>query len=80
MVAPVRCWWRSSPAVSVLSFKAAPPAAGVGFVVPRHPQRLRCCGRPGMADGMAPLAGRRGLAPPAPWWPMVWFWPVGAFG
>ena len=33
MVAPVRWCWRSRPAVSVCSSKAAPPAAGVRFAV-----------------------------------------------
>ena len=34
MVAPVRWRWRSRPAVSIRSSKAAPPAAGVRFLVP----------------------------------------------
>ena len=68
MVAPVRWLWRNRPAASVRSSKAAPPTAGVTFVVLE-----------GTAGGTVSLAGRRGRAPPVPWWPMAWWWPVGAF-
>ena len=40
MVAPLRWCWRSQPAVSVRSSKAAPPAAGVRVVVPEASTRM----------------------------------------
>ena len=40
MESPVRWCWRSRPAASVRSSKAAPPAAGVRFVVPEASTKM----------------------------------------